>query len=185
MYPWKHVQLRRFLIGVATILLGFWITDRYGFADDAATLDSWQNAFHDVWQADSCAQEFQSWKNYWGRVHNFYFGGNGEAGWFADSQVMLSRVTDTAAQPTVSTQLTLLGRRIGGEWSKADGCRKIRTSSSGLHRLLEPGLPALDGWVNQLETAAKKDSGNGQSVQAAMQSISKQLDALGIAAPTS
>jgi hypothetical protein len=183
MYPRKPIHLRRYLIGVATILLGLWITGRYSFADDAATLDSWQNSFHDVWQADSCVQEFQSWKNYWGRVHTFYFGGSGYAGWFADSQVILSRVIDPAAQTTVSTQLTLLGRRVGGEWAKEDGCRKIRTSSSGLHRLLEPGLPALEGWENQLKAAAKKDSGNGQSVQAAMQSISKQLDALGIASP--
>ncbi len=116
-------------------------------------------------------------------MHSFYFGGNGYSGWFADSRVILARVTDTAVQPTVSTQLTSLGRRIGAEWSKEDGCRKIRTSSSGLHKLLEPGLPSLDGWINQLKSAAMKDSGNGQSVQAAMNSISKQLDALSIATP--
>ncbi len=179
----KHRYVRRFLIGVAALLLGLWITDRSCLADDAATLDSWQNSFHDTWQSDSCVQEFQSWKNYWGRVHTFYFGGNKEAGWFADSQIILSHVSDPGAQATVSTQLAALGRRVGGEWAKADGCRKIRTSSSGLNRLLEPGLPALEGWVNQLEGAAKADSGNGQSVQAAMQSISKNLDALGIANP--
>ncbi len=183
MYPRKHIHLRRFLVVVAAILLGLWVTGRSCFADDAATLDSWQDSFHDVWQADACVQEFQSWKNYWGRVHTFYFGGKGDAGWFADSQTMLSRVTDPGAQATVSTQLTLLGRRVGGEWAKEDGCRKIRTSSTGLNKLLEPGRPALADWENQLQTAAKKDSGNGQSVEAAMNSISHQLDVLGIASP--
>jgi len=182
MRPLKHVYLRRLFIGVAALFLGLSITSRVCLADDAATLDSWHSAFQTVWQSDSCVQEFQSWKNYWGRVHSFYFGGNGYSGWFADSRVILARVTDTTAQPTVSTQLGSLGRRIGGEWAKEDGCRKVRTSSSGLHKLLEPGLPSLDGWVNQLKSAAMKDSGNGQSVQAAMNSISKQLDALGVAA---
>jgi hypothetical protein len=178
----KPTQLRRFLIGVAAVLLGLWITDTSCLADDAATLDSWQSGFQTVWQSDSCVQEFQSWKNYWGRVHTFYFGGDGFTGWFAYSQTILPHVTDPAAQATVSTDLTSLGRRVGGEWAKQDGCRKIRSRSAGLAKLLEPGLPALDGWENQLQVAAKKDSGNGQTVEAAAQSISKQLDALGIAA---
>ena len=182
MRSWTHIPLRRFLIGVAAILLGLSITGRVCLADDAATLDSWQSVFQTTWQSDSCVQEFQSWKNYWGRVHTFYFGGSGYAGWFADSQTILSHVTDTAAQATVSTNLASLGRRIGGEWAKQDGCRKIRTTSKGFAKFLEPGLPALDGWENMLQTAAKKDSGNGQTVEAAMQSISKQLDALGVAA---
>lgn len=183
MRSWTHNDLRRFLIGAAVILLGLWITNRYSLADDAATLDSWQTSFNTVWQADECVQEFQSWKNYWGRVHTFYFGGKGSDGWFAFSQTILPHVTDSAAQATVSTQLTLLGRRIGGEWAKEDGCRKVRSSSAGIHKLLEPGRPALADWENQLQTAAKKDSGNGQSVDAAMSSISKNLDALGIASP--
>ena len=183
MYPWKHIYLRRFLVVVTAILLGLWVTARSCFADDTATLNSWQDSFHGVWQADSCAQEFQSWTNYWGRVHTFYFGGKGDAGWFADSQTILSHVTDNAAQTSVSAQLTSLGRRVGGEWAKEDGCRKIRTSSTGFHKLLEPGRPALADWENLLQIAAKKDSGNGQSVEAAINSISHQLDVLGIATP--
>lgn len=183
MRSWTHNDLRRFLVGVAAILLGLWITGARCYADDAATLDSWQTAFNTVWQADECVQEFQSWKNYWGRVHTFYFGGKGSDGWFAFSQTILSPVTDSAAQTTVSAQLTILGRRAGGEWAKAEGCRKIRTSSAGIHKLLEPGRPALADYENQLQIAAKKDSGNGQSVQAAINSISKNLDALGIATP--
>ncbi len=183
MHPWKHIYLRRVLIGVAAILLGIWSTGRLCYADDAATLDSWQNVFQNVWQSDSCVQEFQSWKSYWGRVQAFYFGSKGYAGWFADSQTILSHVTDPSARSTVASDLTSLGQRVGGEWAKEDGCRKIRSGSSGLQKILEPGLPALSAWTNQLKAAATADSGNGQSVEAAIKSISHQLDALAIAAP--
>jgi hypothetical protein len=175
-----------FTLRVGVILLTLWSTALACYAaDDAAALDSWQNSFHDVWLADSCVQEFQSWKKYWGEVHVFYFGGNGYAGWFADSQKLLTHVTDPAAGTAVSAQLTLLGRRVGGEWAKDDGCRKIRTRSNFIQKISEPGKPALLDWEYQLNKAANADSGNGQSIEAAIKPINSQLDALGIATPSS
>jgi hypothetical protein len=181
MRPWTRAFSQRLLIGGVTILLSLLVTNAPGYADDAATLASWQDSFNAIWQADSCAQEFQSWKNYWGRVQAFYLGGSGSAGWFADSQALLLHVTDAAARATVSTDLTALGRRVGGEWAKADGCRKVRTGSSGLQKMLDPGKPALKDWEARLAAAAAKDSGNGHSIEAAIQSISHQLDDLGVA----
>ncbi|MBV8498872.1 MAG: hypothetical protein JO003_06445 [Candidatus Eremiobacteraeota bacterium] len=181
MQPWTRVYCRRFLIAGAAILLGMSVTARWCYADDAATLDSWQANFNAVWQADSCAQEFQSWSNYWARVHDFYFGGRGSTGWFADSQTILSHVTDPAARSSISSELTALGQRVGGEWAKADGCRKIRTGSSGLQKMLDPGKPALTDFEKRLNNAAIADSGNGQSIEATIKSISHLLDQLGVA----
>jgi hypothetical protein len=153
-------------------------------ADDAATLDSWQSSFQTVWLSDSCVQEFQSWNKYWQRVHDFYFGGRGYDGWFAESTAILSHVTDADGHTAVDTQLTALGRRIGGEWAKADGCRKIRTSSSFMQRISEPDRPSLETWTKQLKAAANADSGNGQSVEAAIKSINAQLDAASVSSPS-
>lgn len=150
-------------------------------ADDSATLDSWQSSFHDVWQADSCVQEFQSWNKYWGAVHAFYFGGKSYTGWFADTQKILPHVTDSTANTTVAAQLAALGRRAGGEWAKEDGCRKVRTRSTMMAKITEPDKPALLDWENQLLKAANADSGNGASIESAVKSINGQLDALGIA----
>jgi hypothetical protein len=151
------------------------------FADDAATLDSWQTSFQGVWQADQCASEFESWNKYWGQVHAFYFGGRGYVGWFAQTQQLLGHVTDAAANAAVAAQLTALGRRIGGEWAKGDGCRKVRTSSTWLERMSEPGRPALVNWETQLNKAAAADSGNGASIESAVKSINSVLDAAGVA----
>ena len=174
-----------FAIRAVAIALTMWIaTAAACLADDAATLDSWQSSFHDVWQADTCAQEFQSWNKYWGAVHSFYFGEKGYDGWFALSKTWLVHVSDTTANATVSADLTLLGRRAGGEWAKEDGCRKVRSRSTMMARLSEPDKPALFDWVVQLNKAATADSGNGQSIEAAVKGINKQLDALGVATPT-
>jgi hypothetical protein len=150
-------------------------------ADDAATVDSWQTSFQQVWAADSCAQEFQSWNNYWANVHAFYFGTKGYPGWFADSEKLLSHVTDTTANATVATQLTLLGRRVGGEWAKADGCRKVKTRTGWLDKMTSPGKPALANMESDLNRAANADTGNGASIEAAIAKINKQLDALNVA----
>jgi hypothetical protein len=151
------------------------------FADDAATLDSWKDSFHTVWQTDNCESEWQSWSKYWGQVHAFYFGTRGYAGWFSSSQKLLVRVTDQSANATVSAQLTSLGRRVGGEWAKQDDCRKVRTSDTWMERATEGGKPALLDWQNQLDKAAATDSGNGASIEAAVKSINSQLDTIGIA----
>jgi hypothetical protein len=164
---------------IATII--FLAAGARGFADDAATLDSWQTSFQGVWQADQCASEFESWNKYWGQVHAFYFGGRGYVGWFAQSQQLLGHVTDAAANAAVAAQLAALGRRIGGEWAKGDGCRKVRTSSTWLERMSEPGRPALVTLETQLNKAAAADSGNGASIANAVKSINTVLDAAGVA----
>lgn len=150
-------------------------------ADDAATLDSWKDSFHAVWQVDHCESEWQSWNKYWGQVHAFYFGTRGYAGWFADSQKILARVTDPTANAAVAAQLTALGRRIGGEWAKQDSCRKVRTSDTFMERASEGGKPALLDWQNQLDKAAAADTGNGASIQTAIKAIDSQLDTIGVA----
>jgi hypothetical protein len=152
-------------------------------ADDAATLESWQSSFQQVWLSDSCVQEFQSWNKYWQGVHDFYFGARGSDGWFAESEAVLSHVTDTDAHAAVDAQLTTLGRRVAGELAKVDGCRKIRIGSSFMQRIANPDQPALTSWSKQLKAAANADSGNGQSVEAAIKSINGQLDALSISTP--
>jgi hypothetical protein len=157
------------------------VAPTYCLADDAATLDSWQSSFHDTWQADQCATEFFSWGKYWGQVHAFYFGGDGSPGWFAVSQKVLARVTDAAANATATTQMTALGKRIGGEWAKGDGCRKVRTRTTMMTKLTEPGKPAMLDLENQLDKAAAADAGNGAAVEAAVKAINAQLDTLGIA----
>jgi hypothetical protein len=172
---------RRVLRAVVMALAMCILARAYCLADDAATLDSWQSSFHDVWQADQCATEFESWSKYWGQVHAFYFGGDGSPGWFTASQKALTHVTDATANATVAAQLTSLGRRIGGEWAKGDGCRKVRTRTNMMAKITEPGKPALLDLENQLNKAATADTGNGASIEAAVKSINSQLDALGIA----
>ena len=181
-------MLRHLMLGANPIIRAFpiamvicLVAGARCFADDAATLDSWQTSFQDVWQADSCASEFESWNKYWGQVHAFYSGGRGYVGWFANSQQILTHVTDPSANAAVSAQLTALGRRIGGEWAKGDGCRKVRTSSTWLERASEPGRPALVNLENQLNKAAAADSGNGASIESAVKSINTVLDAAGVA----
>lgn len=150
-------------------------------ADDAATLDSWKDSFHVVWQTDSCEAEWQSWNKYWGQVDAFYFGTRGYAGWFSNSQKILVRVTDPTANTAVAAQLTSLGRRIGGEWAKQDSCRKVRTSDTWMERATEAAKPALFAWQKQLDKAAAADSGDGTSIEAAVKSINSQLDTIGVA----
>ena len=140
-------------------------------ADDAATVDSWKDSFHAVWQADDCELEWQSWNKYWGQVHVFYFGAREYAGWFSDSQKILVRFTDPSTNAAVAAQLTSLGRRIGGEWAKRNDCRKVRTSDTWMERATEGGKPALLNWQNQLNKAAAADSGNGAFIEAAVKSI--------------
>ena len=150
-------------------------------ADDAATLDSWKDSFHGVWQADHCEGEWQSWNKYWGQVHEFYFGARGYAGWFSDSQKILVHVTDPSTSAAVAAQLTSLGRRIGAEWAKQDDCRKVRTSDTWMERATEGGKPALFAWQDQLNKAAAADSGDGASIEAAVKAINSQLDTIGVA----
>jgi hypothetical protein len=150
-------------------------------ADDAATLDSWKDSFHTVWQTDQCEGEWQSWNKYWGQVHAFYFGVKGYAGWFSESQKILVRVTDPSTNAAVAAQLTSLGRRIGGEWAKQDTCRKVRTTDTWMERATEGGKPALVTWQGQLNKAAAADTGNGASIEAAVKSINSQLDTIGVA----
>lgn len=167
------------------IVLAILIVARAGcFADDAATLDSWQSSFHAVWQADSCASVYQSWKKYWGKVHTFYFGERDYAGWFSDSQKILTHVTDPTANAAVAAQLTTLGRRVGGEWAKDDSCRKVRTRDTWMERATEGAKPSLVGWQNQLDKAAAADTGNGASIENAVKAINAQLDTIGIAPVT-
>lgn len=158
----------------------FLIARTCALADDATTLDSWKDSFHAVWQMDSCEGEWQSWNKYWGQVHAFYFGERGYAGWFPDSQKILAHVTDPSTSAAVAAQLTLLGRRIGGEWAKQDSCRKVRTSDTFMERATEGGKPALLAWQNQLDKAAATDTGNGASIEAAVKSINSQLDTIGV-----
>jgi hypothetical protein len=182
MIAWKSTKSFAMLFAVLAALMVF-ARPVLG-ADNAATLDSWQSSFQQVWLSDSCAQEFQSWNKYWQGVHDFYFGGRGYRGWFAESAAILSHVTDADAHAAVDAQLTTLGRRIGGELAKPDGCRKIRTGSSFMQRMAEPDRPALETWNKQLKAAANADSGNGQSVEAAIKAINGQLDAASVSTPS-
>ena len=152
--------------------------------DDAATLESWKDSFHAVWQTDHCESEWQSWNKYWGQVHAFYFGTRGYAGWFSNSQKLLVRVTDPGGNSAVTAQLVSLGRRVGGEWAKQDSCRKVRTSDTWMQRATEGGKPALLDWQNQLDKSAATDSGNGASIEGAIKAINSQLDTIGVAPQT-
>lgn len=174
---YKVPQLLR---AVPLALAIFFVARACCFADDAATLDSWKDSFHTVWQTDHCEAEWQSWNKYWGQVHAFYFGARGYAGWFAESQKILVRVTDPTANAAVAAQLTSLGRRVGGEWAKQDSCRKVRTTDTWMERATEPTKPALLDLQNQLDKAAAADSGNGAAIEAAIKTINSQLDTIGV-----
>jgi hypothetical protein len=176
--PYRALKILR---AVPIALAIFLVARACCFADDAATLDSWKDSFHVVWQSDQCESEWQSWNKYWGQVHAFYFGTRGYAGWFANSQKLLTRVTDPTANVAVAVQLTSLGRRVGGEWAKQDDCRKVRTADSWMERATEGNKPALLTWQSQLDKAAATDSGNGESIEAAIKAINTQLDTIGVA----
>lgn len=178
-YRARHV-LRALPIAFALFL----IAQTCCLADDAATLNSWEDSFRADWQADHCEGEWQSWNKYWGQVHAFYLGTREYAGWFSNSQKILVRVTDPSANADVATQLTALGRRIGAEWAKQSSCRKVRTSDTWMERATEPDKPALLTWQDQLNKAAAADSGNGASIEAAIKAINSQLDTVEAAAPT-
>ena len=113
-------------------------------------------------------------------MHAFYFGTRDYGGWFSDSQKILLHVTDPSTNAAVASQLTSLGRRIGGEWAKQDDCRKVRTTDTCMERATEGGKPALLAWQDQLDKAAAADSGNGALIGAAVKSINSQLDTIGV-----
>jgi hypothetical protein len=176
--PYRAPQILR-VIPVAFAI--FLVARACCLADDAATLDSWKDAFHAEWQADSCEGEWQSWNKYWGGVHAFYFGTREYAGWFSNSQKLLAHVTDPSANAAVAAQLTSLGHRVGGEWAKLPDCRKVRTSDTWTERATEGGKPALLDWQKQLDKAATADPGDGTSIEAAIKAINSQLDTIGVA----
>jgi hypothetical protein len=146
-------------------------------ADNSTQLDSWKESFHKTWASDSCDVQKQSWTAYWGWVREFYFGKGPAKGWFAESTDLLSNVTTSTTKAALGAELELLGRRIGGEWAKDNGCRRIRTTT-GLMNLGEHGKPAIDNWGNELREAKARDSGDGKAIQQATDRIRDEVDLL-------
>ena len=119
-------------------------------------------------QRQSC-DDYSSW------VQKFYFGTGLWKGWFAYSADIVSNVKSTATKTTLSKELTTVGRRVAGEWAKDNHCRKTRTTT-GLVNFNEAGKPAIEGWADALIQATSLDSGDGNSIQQAVDQIQSQVN---------
>jgi hypothetical protein len=144
-------------------------------SNDTTQLDAWQGDFHEVWSSDSCNVQRQSWDDYWGWVQKFYFGNGPWKGWFAYGANIVSNVKSATTKTTLSKELTTLGRRVAGEWAKDNHCRKIRTTT-GIVNFSEAGKPAIEGWADALIKATSLDSGDGNSIQHALDQIQSQVN---------
>ena len=169
---------RERLITLAPLLVVFFAVQftRVALAsNDTTQLDAWQADFRQVWSSDPCNVQRQSWDDYWGWVQKFYFGNGPWKGWFAYSADIASNVKSAATKTTLSKELTTLGRRVAGEWAKDNYCRKIRTTT-GIVNFNEAGKPAIEGWADALIKATSLDSGDGNSIQQALDQIQSQVN---------
>ena len=144
-------------------------------SNDTTQIDAWQADFREVWSSDPCDVQRQSWDDYWGWVQKFYFGTGPWKGWFAYSANIVSNVKSAATKTNLSKELTTLGRRVAGEWAKDNQCRKIRTTT-GIVNFNEAGKPAIEGWADALTKATSLDSGDGNSIQQALDQIRSQVN---------
>jgi hypothetical protein len=132
-------------------------------------------SFRGAWSADACVQQRrQSWDDYWYWVQRFY---NGKDGWNAQSEMLVAKIADPATRAKRAADLQALGLRVSAEWSKTNACRKIRTTT-GIFNMSERGKPALSTWGEELRAAAKRDNGDGTALGAAIDELTRRVDAL-------
>jgi hypothetical protein len=132
-------------------------------------------SFRAAWSADTCVQQRgQTWDDYWRWVQRFY---NDKDGWNAQSEMLVAKIADPATRAKRAAELQALGVRVSAEWSKTNACRKIRTTT-GIFNLGERGKPALSTWGEELRAAARRDSGDGSALGAAIDDLMRRVDAL-------
>ncbi|KPV49242.1 hypothetical protein SE17_33740 [Kouleothrix aurantiaca] len=140
--------------------------------DDAALVASWRPAFEALYARDAQNARRQPFEEYWRWVQTYLLeGGAGNPGWLAQRTTLLARVRDAEARARLAPQLEVLGRAIAGEWAKDSATRRI-------HSTFLQGRPNLMSWGRALETAARRDTGDGQAIEAAVRAIQAELDAL-------
>jgi hypothetical protein len=172
------LSMRERLIALAPLLVVFFAVQftRLALAsNDTTQLDAWQADFREVWSSDPCTVQRQSWDDYWGWVQKYYFGNGPWKGWFTYSADIVSNVKSVATKTSLSKELTTLGRRVAGEWAKDNYCRKIRTTT-GIVNFNEAGKPAIESWADALIKATSLDSGDGNSIQQALDQIQSQVN---------
>jgi hypothetical protein len=172
------LSMRERLIRLAPLLMVVFAVQftRLALASsDTIQLDAWQADFREVWSSDPCTVQRQSWDDYWGWVQKYYFGNGPWKGWFTYSADIVSNVKSVATKTSLSKELTTLGRRVAGEWAKDNYCRKIRTTT-GIVNFNEAGKPAIESWADALIKATSLDSGDGNSIQQALDQIQSQVN---------
>lgn len=140
--------------------------------DDAALVDSWRPAFEALYARDAQNARRQPFAEYWRWVQTCLLeGGAGNPGWLAQRAALLARVRDAEARARLAPLLEALGRAIAGEWAKDSVARRI-------HSTAWQGRPNLMSWGRALETAARRDTGDGQAIVAVVRAIQAEVDAL-------
>jgi hypothetical protein len=115
------------------------------------------------YQRDLSNQKFQSWREYWGWVQDFYRGNLLADGWTKYSQATLDVVKAEARRRAILTKINRLGKVISQEWAKDGKVRKITTTD-------------LRRWNDAIGEARRSDDGSGQGITKTIDAIHKQAE---------
>jgi hypothetical protein len=137
-----------------------------------ALVESWKPYFSAEYQRDQRNARRQTFDEYWGWVKTFLLvGGSGYPGWLAQTASALAGVRDAAASRQLSGRAAELGKQIAAEWSKESAFRKIFSNPF-------QGRPNLLDWGRRIQRAARAERGDGRALEAALESIERELGAL-------
>ena len=115
------------------------------------------------YQRDLSNQKFQTWREYWGWVQDFYKGNLLADGWTKYSQTTLDVVKAEANRRTIMTKINRLGKVISQEWAKSGKIRRITTTD-------------LRRWHDAIGEARRRDDGTGQEITKAIDAICERAE---------
>jgi hypothetical protein len=132
-------------------------------------VDTWIDDFRKSYEDDARNAARQPFEEYWGWVKAFLVsGGAGQRGWLDQGEEVLRRVGDSSARDDLRRRVHALGRTIAAEWAKQSRHRRIHTT-------LLQGSPNLQDWGRRLDRAAAKETGDGVSIEQALDAIERDL----------
>jgi hypothetical protein len=154
------------------------------FRKQTALVESWKDYYQQAYAAAEDNSGKQSWAEYWDAVEKFLLTektGKFERaviekilrrpfrGWLDLIEEVLKKVAGEATQAEFRPRLEELGKKIAGEWAKESGARRIHTRSN-------QGEPNLETWLEQLETATGRETGDGREIEKVIKAISRSVE---------
>jgi hypothetical protein len=142
-------------------------------------VDGWKDEFKKIYDKmiDKCknSQKFDEGKGYWYWVKTFMIiGGVGYAGWLDQSKKLLEKVKDKDTREKLQKRLIDLGKKVIGEASKDNECRKIKTFKNWHDP--DGDAPTLRGFGQRLKDAMDKDTGDGKEIEKVIEKIEGEVD---------